>query len=783
MRFVPTSRVRGFWSSARRAVSASRRLAKQAATAVAPIESLEPRALLSSYYVSTSGNDSNTGTLSQPFRTIQAAAERAEPGDTVYIRGGTYRETVRPSRSGKSGDPIVFAAYGNERVTVSGADVIGGWSNHDDKVYRARQSWDLGFGNNQIFVDGRMMIEARWPNTTLDLARPSKAEADSIDADNNGARSSAVLRDSALTHPDGYWDGATIHIIPGHGWVGQTGTVTDYSRGRLTYRYQEMNARYETPEDHDRYYLTGKFQALDAAGEWFRDDNGSLYLWTPQGDSPAKHTVEAKRRDFAFDLRGRSHVHVQGLDLFAATVGTDGSSDSIRLSGLDVKYVSHYTVMPTGWSRPDATGILLLGTNSVLRDSTIAYSAGYGVALAGEDNRVEDVVVYGANYNVGNHPGINARGSGHVITRNTIYDCARDGIKVSRATDVKVTHNLIHDVMLQTTDGGGIYTYGTDGNGSEFAYNKIYNVRSGGFGAVGIYLDNFSSNYVVHHNAVWDSTHAMKLNPTSRDHLIYNNTLVGERFSVETSKSGDMLGSVFRNNIFTKGARIDPRATKSNNLAAGTDPKFVDLSDGDLRLRSNSPAIDAGRYVDDPNDNYTGDAPDLGAFEYGRTAWTAGARVGASRPEPQKPTEPTDPPSEPTDPPSNPTAKRDADETTQAESYDGTDGAQKGRTIIGHLHAGDWVRYDGVNFANGALRTFRVRMGVADGWDGKKIEIRLGSATGRLVGTLSTRSTGGWDKMREQTTTISGVTGVHNLYLVFTGGDGVGVIDSFRFSS
>ena len=161
MRFVPTSRVRGFWSSARRAVSASRRLAKQAATAVAPIESLEPRALLSSYYVSTSGNDSNTGTLSQPFRTIQAAAERAEPGDTVYIRGGTYRETVRPSRSGKSGDPIVFAAYGNERVTVSGADVIGGWSNHDDKVYRARQSWDLGFGNNQMLCADPATAEIR----------------------------------------------------------------------------------------------------------------------------------------------------------------------------------------------------------------------------------------------------------------------------------------------------------------------------------------------------------------------------------------------------------------------------------------------------------------------------------------------------------------------------------------------------------------------------------------------------------------------------------------------
>ena len=36
----------------------------------------------------------------------------------------------------------------------------------------------LGFGNNQVFVDGQMMIEARWPNTTLDVTRPRKASAD-----------------------------------------------------------------------------------------------------------------------------------------------------------------------------------------------------------------------------------------------------------------------------------------------------------------------------------------------------------------------------------------------------------------------------------------------------------------------------------------------------------------------------------------------------------------------------------------------------------------------------
>jgi hypothetical protein len=50
------------------------------------------------YYVATTGSDSNPGTLDQPFATLQKGANVAMPGDTVYIRGGTYR-IVTPATS------------------------------------------------------------------------------------------------------------------------------------------------------------------------------------------------------------------------------------------------------------------------------------------------------------------------------------------------------------------------------------------------------------------------------------------------------------------------------------------------------------------------------------------------------------------------------------------------------------------------------------------------------------------------------------------------------------
>jgi hypothetical protein len=42
------------------------------------------------YYIATTGNDTNQGTISAPFRTVQKGINSAADGDTVYINSGTY---------------------------------------------------------------------------------------------------------------------------------------------------------------------------------------------------------------------------------------------------------------------------------------------------------------------------------------------------------------------------------------------------------------------------------------------------------------------------------------------------------------------------------------------------------------------------------------------------------------------------------------------------------------------------------------------------------------------
>src|SRR6478736_5597021 len=142
------SDVRAFFAMRRRRSAAIARAVRRTNC----VETLENRTLLSStWYVAVNGSDSNPGTLAAPFRTIQQAANHSAWGDAVDIRGGTYRETVKPPHGG-----ITFQNYNGESVTVSGADQLGGWSNAGGNIYQAPMSWDLGEGNNQVFVNGTL---------------------------------------------------------------------------------------------------------------------------------------------------------------------------------------------------------------------------------------------------------------------------------------------------------------------------------------------------------------------------------------------------------------------------------------------------------------------------------------------------------------------------------------------------------------------------------------------------------------------------------------------------
>jgi hypothetical protein len=75
----------------------------------------------SNYYVATTGNDGNPGSLTKPWRTMQHAVDAAPPGASILVRGGVYNELVTITRSGSAAAGFLsLEAYPNEAPTIDG---------------------------------------------------------------------------------------------------------------------------------------------------------------------------------------------------------------------------------------------------------------------------------------------------------------------------------------------------------------------------------------------------------------------------------------------------------------------------------------------------------------------------------------------------------------------------------------------------------------------------------------------------------------------------------------
>ena len=108
------------------------------------------------YYVdSINGSNTNPGTQSLPWKTIQKAANTLQTGDTVIVSAGTYPERVTITMSGTSGSMITYTANGT--VSCQGFRVRAEFIKVKGfKVTATQPVWtDKGYG---IWVEGKFCI-------------------------------------------------------------------------------------------------------------------------------------------------------------------------------------------------------------------------------------------------------------------------------------------------------------------------------------------------------------------------------------------------------------------------------------------------------------------------------------------------------------------------------------------------------------------------------------------------------------------------------------------------
>lgn len=206
----------------------------------------------------------------------------------------------------------------------------------------------------------------------------------------------------------------------------------------------------------------------------------------------------------------------------------------------------------------------------------------------------------------------------------------------------------------------------------------------------------------------------------------------------------------------------------------GLDVHLIDDDDGGARenkLAWNATADEAWR-----NPGYFGVAQLIGATAPTATPTPTASPTATATPTSTATQTPT---ATPTTPPVS--DARSLFPRLEVELVDEAQGVEVFDSGLGYLDHGDWVRYNRVDFGAGAT-LFQANLAVPADFAGKQIEIRIDRLDGPLLGALTTQATGGWERYTVQRINITPVSGVHDLYLIFRGGDGVANLDWVHFA-
>jgi hypothetical protein len=113
-----------------------------------------------SYFISSTGSDANDGTINSPFLTISFAITKAVAGDTLFIRGGTYKlnTTIRIQKSGTADARLYLFGYQDERALLDFSSMA--FSSSNRGINLSANYWHIkgldikGAGDNGMIISG-----------------------------------------------------------------------------------------------------------------------------------------------------------------------------------------------------------------------------------------------------------------------------------------------------------------------------------------------------------------------------------------------------------------------------------------------------------------------------------------------------------------------------------------------------------------------------------------------------------------------------------------------------
>ncbi|MFL0782096.1 MAG: DUF1565 domain-containing protein, partial [Prochlorococcus sp.] len=574
----------------------------------------------SQFYVSITGNDNHAGTLEEPFASISQAASVARPGDEIIVRGGTYRQTEQiDGLHGTAEQPITIRNYQNEEVVFSGArEITNTWSQHEGNIWVTTLDTDI----TQLFLNGKMLTAARWPNVTTDwdfLDPTHNGELPERNYYNTWALNTTSNNFGVYHNNEDSYSLADLNInLEGAMLVPKKSVQRfDYTAAEISMHEAGSNA-FELEDEAEKsiqskgwknensevvwdsdnqwarggfaYYITNHLDLLDSPAEWHYDqDTGKLYVWLTDNQDPndaslkiegrtfAKGTYESNREIDLLTVSNSSHLQLKGLNIHTGSFYLNHTTDT-TIEDSRFFYIRQPGYMLGSDKRTNVNRTFNVKGNANLTWRNCEFGYSYdGLLTLGGYKFFEGITIENSYFhNIARGGGfISARNAwGLTLTRSTVHTGAYGGVmQVPRGSEI--SYNQFYGFYFDGDDSV-LQVPGNTTIGTRIHHNWIHNA----IGRNGIRFDGNPAGIqgTAHHNVLFANRRGSRWK--GDQHTLINNLAFGNsRYDIGVSHDKFYGYDAAGNKIKEKSADIKGNETSIVHNNAGNNSLPIPVVD------------------------------------------------------------------------------------------------------------------------------------------------------------------------------------------------------------